>query len=73
MLKQYVAITEKQDEHEVSIFISSNCPLGMIHDSLFKMRSLIVEKINEAQKVDEENRKTFQQSQENVPEQEKAV
>lgn len=52
MLKQYVAFTERQDENEVTIYISANCPLGLVHDALFKARSFVVDKINEAQKLD---------------------
>lgn len=53
MLKQYVCFEEKKDEFEVKIYISANCPLGMVHDSLFKARSYIIDRINEAIKQDE--------------------
>ncbi len=52
MLKHYAAFEEKKDEHEVKVFISANCPIGFVHDALFKMRSYIVDRINEAQKQD---------------------
>ncbi len=52
MLKQYVCFEEKKDEHEVKIYISAACPLGMVHDALFKARSYIIERINDAMKQD---------------------
>lgn len=52
MLKSYVCFEEKQDDHEVKIYISANAPLGFVHDSLFKARSYVIEKINEAQNAD---------------------
>lgn len=52
MIKQFFAFETKEGEHEVKILISSACPLGLVHDSLFKARNYVVEKINESVKQD---------------------
>ena len=52
MLKHYASFEERKDENEVKVFISANCPIGFVHDALFKIRSYIVDRINEGQKAD---------------------
>ena len=66
MLEEFVAIREKKDDNEVIIYISRNCPLGLVHDALFKARSYVIEKINEAAKADAP--KTVEVAQEEVKE-----
>ena len=53
MLAHFVEHVEKKDEHEVRIQISANCPLGFAHDAVFKFRTYLVERINEALKADQ--------------------
>ena len=52
MVKQFLSIEEKQDDHEVRVSISANCPIGFAHDALFKVRCFIIEQMNASLKQD---------------------
>ncbi len=53
MLKQHATLEVKIGERVYQLHLPSDCPLGEVHDALFKMRSFVVSKINDAQKADE--------------------
>jgi hypothetical protein len=52
MLKSSAMLEVKIGERVYSFFLPSDAPLGEAHDALFRMRSYVVDKINEAIKVD---------------------
>lgn len=52
MLKQSVQLEVKKGENFYQLNFPNNSSLGDIFDVLFQMRSFVVEKINESQKVD---------------------
>ena len=52
MLKQSVMLEVKKNERVYQLHLPADCPLGEVHDALFEMRSYVVDKINEAQKID---------------------
>ncbi len=53
MLKQATMLETKIGERIYQFHLPSDAPLGEVHDALFQIRSFVVAKINEAQKVDE--------------------
>lgn len=52
MLKQHATLEVKIGERVYQLHLPSDAPLGEAHDALFKMRSYVIEKILEAQKLD---------------------
>lgn len=52
MLKQAVNLEVKVGERTYQLNLPGDCPLGEVYDVLFKMRSYVVERINDAQKLD---------------------
>ena len=53
MLKQSAMLEVKIGDRIYHFHLPSDAPLGEAHDALFQMRSFVVAKINEAQKMDE--------------------
>ena len=52
MLKTNAQLEVKIGERVYTLNLPSESPLGEVHDALFRMRSYVIEKINEAAKVD---------------------
>ncbi len=52
MLKTNAQLEVKIGERTYSLNLPSEAPLGEVHDALFRMRSYVVDKINEATKAD---------------------
>lgn len=52
MLKTQAQLEVKIGERVYQLNLPSDAPLGEAHDALFQMRSYVIGKINEAQKVD---------------------
>lgn len=52
MLKQNAALEVKIGERVYTLNLPADAPLGEAHDALFQMRSYVVGKILEAQKLD---------------------
>jgi hypothetical protein len=52
MLKTSATLEVKIGDRVYSLHLPAESPLGEVHDALFRMRSYVVEKINEAAKVD---------------------
>ncbi len=52
MLKQSATLEIVKEDRVYSLNLPSTAPLGEVHDVLFQMRSFVIEKINEAQKLD---------------------
>jgi len=52
MLKQSAMLEVKIGDRVYQLHLPSDAPLGEAHDAIFQMRSFIIAKINEAQKVD---------------------
>jgi hypothetical protein len=52
MLKQSAQLEVKIGERVYQLNLPSESPLGEVHDALFQMRSFVINKINEAQKLD---------------------
>ncbi len=52
MLKTHAQLEVKVGERVYQLNLPSDAPLGEVHDVLFQMRSYVIDKINEAQKVD---------------------
>lgn len=53
MLKQGVQLEVKKGENLYQLNFPNNASLGEIFDILFQMRSFVVDKINESQKLDQ--------------------
>ena len=53
MLKTGAQLEVKIGERVYSLNLPSEAPLGEVHDALFRMRSYVVDKINEAIKADQ--------------------
>lgn len=53
MLRQLAVLEVKMNERVYTLSLPNEAPLGEVHDVLFKMRTFVIERINEAQKVDE--------------------
>lgn len=53
MFKSYAVFEDKEGDHEVKVLISDSCPLGTVHNALFKALSYVVQRMNEAQKANE--------------------
>lgn len=52
MLKSSAMLEVKIGERLYQLNLPLDAPLGEAHDALFQMRSYVVQKINEAQKID---------------------
>jgi hypothetical protein len=52
MLKTHAQLEVKIGERIYSLNLPSDSPLGEVHDALFQMRSYVISKINDAQKID---------------------
>jgi len=52
MLKTNAQLEVKIGERVYTLNLPSESPLGEVHDALFRMRSYVVDKINEAIKAD---------------------
>jgi hypothetical protein len=52
MLKQSAMLEVKIGDRVYQFNLPSDAPLGEAHDAIFQMRSFIVDKINEALKLD---------------------
>lgn len=52
MLKTIASLEVKVGERLYSLHLPSEAPLGEVHDVLFQMRSYVIDKINDAVKVD---------------------
>ena len=56
MLKQSAMLEVKIGERVYQLSLPTDSPLGEVHDALYKMRSFVIDKIVEAQKVDEKKK-----------------
>lgn len=52
MLKTQASLEVKIGERVYTLTLPAESPLGEVHDVLFRMRSYVIEKINEASKAD---------------------
>lgn len=52
MIKQAVMLEVEKEDRKYQFHLPPNGNLGEIHDVLFQMRSYIIEKIQEAQRID---------------------
>jgi len=52
MLKTIATLQVEIGERVYQLNLPSDAPLGEVHDALFRMRSYVVERINEAVKSD---------------------
>lgn len=52
MLKQSAMLEVKIGERVYQLNLPSDAPLGEAHDAIFQMRSFIIAKINDSQKLD---------------------
>lgn len=53
MIKTNAQLEVKIGERVYTLNLPSESPLGEVHDALFRMRSYVVERMNEALKADE--------------------
>ena len=52
MIKNQFIIEETIGDYTAQLHLPNDCPLGIAHDMVFKMRSYLVERINESLKMD---------------------
>lgn len=61
MLKQSVMLEVKLNDRVYQLHLPQDAPLGEVHDALYQLRSFVIEKINAAQKADEDAKKASEQ------------
>ena len=61
MIKQKTLIEVKIDEKCFEFYCDTDSPIGMVHDAIHQMLAIVVQKINECNKVPEKKEEPIQE------------